>query len=70
MINGDTSFSILRLLETPGVGVVRVNAVLEYANNLKIDIGDLLSDHQALQSVLTKSQGHDLFSNLDTVSDI
>lgn len=70
MIAYDISFDILRLLETPGVGISRVWAVLDYANSRNIKIEEVLREEKALQEVLTKAQVDYFSSNLNAVKDI
>lgn len=69
-MNKDTSFHILRLLETPGVGIAKANAVLGWANNLKIDLESLLADLKALKNILTEQQVEFLNSQFSSVLEV
>lgn len=66
----NTSFQILRLLETPGIGTVRVRAVLDLANHYQIGLAEILAHPEILQKVLTRDQVNALLSNQNSVLEI
>lgn len=63
-------FHIFRLLETPGIGAVRVSSVLELANNYQMELGELIANRDILKKVLTQTQVDDLLSNRKSVMQV
>jgi DNA processing protein len=56
MNSGDSAFPIFRLLETPGVGGVRVWAAIDVAAHKQIQLADLLARPTELGSILKEAQ--------------
>ena len=66
----NTGFHILQLLETPGIGAVRVRAVLDLANYCQMELGELLTHSDILQKVLTGAQVDALLSNQESILEV
>lgn len=62
------SYSLLRLLETSGVGVAKVNSILDHLTGRNIRAGSL--NPQALKGFLNEKQLIELMSNLERVDDV
>lgn len=63
----NTTFSILRLLETPSIGPVTVKSVLDLANQYQMELAEVLEEPAILQKVLTKAQINALLPNQNSV---
>jgi len=62
------SYRLLRLLETSGVGVAKINSILDHLTGRNIQAGSL--NPQALKGFLNEKQLIELMSNLARVDDI
>ncbi|MEK6816847.1 MAG: DNA-processing protein DprA, partial [Nanoarchaeota archaeon] len=62
------SYNLLRLLETSGIGVAKVNSILDLLTERNIQAGSL--NPQALKGFLNEKQLVEMMSNLERVNDI
>ena len=50
------SFSILRLLEIPGIGPAKVTAILDYARKVNVDVTTLLENPKEIKRILSENR--------------
>lgn len=56
MMQNEVAYNLLRLLETPGLGVVKTNAIIGLAGNDQNAFLDFFKDESRLRSALTEKQ--------------
>jgi predicted Rossmann fold nucleotide-binding protein DprA/Smf involved in DNA uptake len=63
-------FHILRLLETPGIGVAKVRKIIDEADEFKIDLSDIVNDSKYLSKYLNETQLIDFMSNARNIQEL
>lgn len=63
-------FHILRLLETPGIGVAKVRKIIDEADELKIDLSDIVNDSKYFNKYLNETQLNDFTSNERNIQEL
>jgi predicted Rossmann fold nucleotide-binding protein DprA/Smf involved in DNA uptake len=63
-------FYILRLLETPGVGVAKVRKIINMADEFNIDISEIANDFKLLKKYLNETQINAFMSNTRNIQEL
>jgi predicted Rossmann fold nucleotide-binding protein DprA/Smf involved in DNA uptake len=63
-------FQVLRLLETPGIGVSKVRKILDMADSYKVGIKEIVNDQNKLKRILKETQLTAFFSNENYILNI
>ncbi len=64
------ALSLLRVLETPGVGPARAHAILAWCAERQVSLDAVLADDSALEVLLTKKQKQALEANADAIREV
>jgi predicted Rossmann fold nucleotide-binding protein DprA/Smf involved in DNA uptake len=70
MLSQISAFDILRLLETPGFGFVKVNRIIDYLYNENLQLNDIIGDSGIQYKVFNESQLKVISSNEKRVLEI
>lgn len=63
-------FHILRLLETPGIGVAKVRNIIEVADEFKIELSEIVNDSEFLKRYLNETQLNAFTSNERNIQEL